>query len=161
MDQPQPATPHDAPATRWLAENAGILFCAIRRVVTDSLYAYDLGLELSALLGHRWDTFDSDRHATRMAWALLLVTELIAEATAQAVVPAGERRRHAHPQVVTLSTEDLERLSELANASLQLDEDAGDALTAMERGAPSPGALSELRPSDLVRRSTSDVRQDA
>jgi hypothetical protein len=93
MDQRQPATPHDAPAARWLAENAGILFSAIRRVVADSLCAYDLGLELSALLGHRWDMFDADRHKTRMAWALLLATELVAEASARALVPTGERRR--------------------------------------------------------------------
>ena len=46
MDQRQPATPHDVPATRWLAENAAILFSAIRRVVADSLCAYDIGLEL-------------------------------------------------------------------------------------------------------------------
>jgi len=161
MDLRQPPTPHDAPAARWLAENAGILFSAIRRVVADSLCAYDLGLELSALIGHRWDTFDTARHATRTAWALLLATELIADATARAVVPTGERRRGAEPQVVTLSTEDLQRLSELAHAALHLGERAGDALAAMERGAPSPGVLSGLRPSDLVRRSPSDVRQDA
>lgn len=161
MDQRQPATPHDAPAARWLAENAGILFTAIRRVVADSLCAYDLGLELSALVGHRWDTFATDQHATRMAWALLLAGELIAEATARAVVPTGERRRNAQPQVMTLSSEDLERLSALAHGSLHLGEDADDALAAMQRSAPSPGALSRLRPSDLVRRSLSDVRQDA
>jgi hypothetical protein len=90
MDQRQPATPHDAPAGRWLAENAGILFSAVRRVVADSLCA-----------------------------------------------------------------------SDLAPALLHLDEDAGDALAAMERGAPSPGALAGLRPSAHVRRSTSDVRQDS
>ena len=161
MDERQPSTPHDAPAARWLAENAGILFTAIRRVVADSLCAYDLGLELSALVGHRWDTFDAERHATRMAWALLLAAELVAEATARAVVPTGERRRGAEPQVVTLSGADLQRLSELAQASLELDKDAGDVLAAMERGAPSPEALSRLRPSDLVRRLPSDVRQDA
>ncbi len=160
MGQRPPSIPHDAPAAQWLAENAGILFLAIRRVVADSLCSYDLGLEVSALIGHRWDTFDSDRHATRMAWALLLATELITDATTRAAVPTGERRRVAAPQVVTLSIQDLERLSELAHAPLQLDEDAGDALAAMERGAPSPGALSGLRPSDLVRRSTSDVRLD-
>ncbi|MGH2968738.1 MAG: hypothetical protein ACRDK0_06700 [Solirubrobacteraceae bacterium] len=129
--------------------------------MTDSLCTYDLGLELSALIGHRWDTFDADRHATRMAWALVLATELVAEATVRSVVPTGEARRGAEPQVVTLSSEDLERLSELAHGSLHLDEDAGDALAAMERGAPSPGVLSRLRPSDLVRRCPSDVRQDA
>lgn len=89
---------------RWLADNAGVLFAAIRRVVADSLRAYDLGFELSARIAHRWDTFGADRHTTRMAWALVLA--------------------------------------------------------AMERSAPSPGELSRLRPSDLVRRSSSDVRQD-
>lgn len=159
MDERQPSTPHDAPAARWLAEHASILFAAIRRVVADSLCAYDLGLELSAIVGHRWDTFDAERHATRMAWALLLATDLVAEATAREVVPTSERRRGAEPQVVALSGADLTRLSELAHASLELDKDAGDALAAMERGAPSPGAPSGLRPSDLVRRSSSEVRQ--
>ena len=161
MAQSPPSTPDDAPGTRWLAENAGILFSAIRRVVADSLCAYDLGLELSARIGHRWDTFDPDRHATRMAWALLLAAELVADASARAAVPTGERRRGAEPQVVTLSTGDLHGLSDLAHAALQLDEAAADALAAMERGAPSPAALSRLRPSDLVRRSPSDVRQDS
>jgi len=161
VDQPKPSTPHDAPAARWLAKNAGILFSAIRRVVADSLCAYDLGLELSALIGHRWDTFDTDRQATRTAWALQLAAELVTEAAAGTVVPTGERWRGTEPQVATLSAEDLERLSELARAPLHLDEEAGDALAAMERGAPSPRALSGLRPSDLVRRCTFDVRQDA
>lgn len=160
MDQGQSATPHDAPAARWLAENAGTLFSAVRRVVADSLCAYDLGLELSALIGHRWDTFDSDRHATRMAWALRLAIDMVGEASARAAVPTLERRRGAHPQVVSLSVADLQRLSELAREPLQLDKAAADALAAMERGAPSPGALSELRPSDLVRRSSSDVGQE-
>lgn len=160
MAQSHSSTPGDAPATRWLAENAGVLFAAIRRVVADSLRAYDLGLELSARIGHRWETFDADRHATRMAWALLLAAELVDDATTRAAVPTGERRRGAEPQVVTLSPADLQRLSELARATLGLDEAAADALAAMERSAPSPGALSGLRPSDLVRRSPSEVRQE-
>ena len=159
MDQHQPSTPHDAPAARWLRENAGVLFSAIRRVVADSLCAYDLGLELSALIGHRWGTFDAARHATRTAWTLQLAAELFAEATGRGVVPTGERRRGSAPQVVPLSDKHLQRLSELARAPLHLDKDAGDALAAMQRGAPSPEVLSRLRPSDLVRRSSSDVRQ--
>ncbi len=161
MDPRQSATPHDAPAARWLGENAGIIFSAIRRAVTDSLCAYDLGLELSALIGHRWDTFDAERHATRICWALLLAAELLADATARTVVPSGERRRNAQPPVVTLSAAELQRLSDLAHASLLLDEDAGNALAALQRGAPSPAALSRLQPSDLVRRSPSAVREDA
>jgi len=157
--QSHPSTPDDAPAT-WLAENAGTLFAAIRRVVADSLCAYDLGLELSARIGHRWETFDAERHATRMAWALLLAAELIGEASARAAVPIGERRRGAEPRVVTLSPADLQRLSDLARAALELDEAAADALAAMERSAPSPAALSGLRPSELVHPSPSEVRQE-
>lgn len=145
---------------RWLADNAGVLFAAIRRVVADSLRAYDLGFELSARIAHRWDTFGADRHTTRMAWALVLAAELVDDASDRAAVPTGERRRGAEPRAVTLSTADLQRLSELARAALALDEAAAGALAAMERSAPSPGDLSRLRPSDLVRRSSSDVRQD-
>jgi len=157
VDQPPASTPHDPSAAPWLAENAGILFSAIRRVVADSMCAYDLGLELSALISHRWATFDADRHATRMAWALRLATELIGEAGARAAVPTVGRRG-AEPQVVTLSTADLHRLSRLARAPLRLDEAAAEALAAMERSAPSPAALSGLRLSGLVVRSSSDVR---
>jgi len=122
---------------------------------------YDLGLELSALIAHRWGTFDGDRQGTRMGWAFLLAAGLIAEATARSVVPTGERRRGGDPQAVILSSEDLERLSDLSRRLPRLDEDAGEVLAAMERGAPSPEKLSELRPSALVRRCGSDVRRDA
>jgi hypothetical protein len=156
VDQPRPSNPQNGPASEWLAEHAHVLFAAVRRVVADALCAYDLGLELSALIGHRWDTFDAERHVTRMAWALTLAAEI-----ARGAIPTGERRRGAGARVVTLSTADLQRLSDLARESLSLDDAAGDALAAMQRGAPSPGSLSRLRVSDLVRRSSSDVRQDA
>jgi hypothetical protein len=157
----QPSTPDDAPPTQWLAANADTLFAAIRRVIADSLCAYDLGLELSALIGHRWGSFDSERHRARLAWALILAGDLIADATARAAVPTAERRRAAQPRVVTLSASDLRRLSELGRSPLQLDGASADALAAMERGAPSPAALSGLRSSELVRRATSEVREDA
>jgi hypothetical protein len=161
VDQPRPSNPQNGPAAEWLAEHAHELFAAVRRVVADALCAYDLGLELSALIGHRWDTFDAQRHLTRMAWALRLAAEIVSEASARGAIPTGERRRGAGARVVTLSAADLQRLSDLARESLSLDDAAGDALAAMQRGAPSPGSLSRLRVSDLVRRSSSDVRQDA
>ncbi len=160
MEQHQPSISEGLTAARWLETNASILFAAVRRVVPDSLCAYDLALELSAMLGHRWPTFEPSRDGTRLAWALRLATELIADATARGLVPKSERHRGGAPAQTTLSAADLHRLSELAHASLHLDEDAGHALAAMERGAPSPGALARLVPSDLVRRSPSDVRQD-
>jgi hypothetical protein len=146
MGHDEPSTPHAAPAASWLQTHAGILFAAVRRVVGDSLCAYDLGLELSALIGHRWNSFDPGGDGTRMAWALR---------------PTGERcRGAAEPEVRTLSREDLHQLSELARTPLDLDDDAGDALAAMERSAPSPGMLSRLAPSGLVTRLASDVRED-
>lgn len=40
MDVRQAQPPHNAEATRWIAENADTLFAAIRRVVADSLCAF-------------------------------------------------------------------------------------------------------------------------
>ncbi len=161
MERDDPSTRQDPPASRWLQTHATILFAAVRRVVGDSLCAYDLGLELAALVGHRWERFDSARDGTRTAWALGLATELIDHAVDRGAVPTGERcRAKAAPETLTLSAQDLHSLSELARAPLPLDDDAGDALAAMERSAPSPAALSRLAPSSLVRRIPSEVRQD-
>ena len=152
----------DPPAARWLETHAGVLFAALRRVVGDSLCAYDLGLELSALVGHRWESYDDSRDGTRTAWALRLAAELVDGAASRGAVPAGERHRAAaEPEVLMLSGEDLHRLSDLARAPLALDDDAGDALAALERSAPSPSTLSRLAASSLVGRRSSDVRQDA
>ena len=161
MGQDDPSTPQDPPAARWLQTHATILFAAVRRVVPDSLCAYDLGLELSALVGHRWEGFDSGRDGTRMAWALRLATELVGRAVARGAVPTGERHRAtAEPELLMLSGADLHRLSALARAPLPLDDDACDALAAMERSAPAPTSLSGLSPSSLVARLTSEIRQD-
>ncbi|MBA3304358.1 MAG: hypothetical protein H0U25_00305 [Thermoleophilaceae bacterium] len=161
MGHDEPSTPHAAPAASWLQTHAGILFAAVRRVVGDSLCAYDLGLELSALIGHRWNSFDPGGDGTRMAWALRLAIQLVDRAAERGAVPTGERcRGAAEPEVRTLSREDLHQLSELARTPLDLDDDAGDALAAMERSAPSPGMLSRLAPSGLVTRLASDVRED-
>jgi hypothetical protein len=161
MEQGQASSPDGSPAAGWLKTHATVLFAAIRRVVPDSLCAYDLGLELSAHIGHRWDSFDAERDGNRTAWAIRLATDLIADATARGLVPAGERHRGGEPSVVELSAVHLDDLSRIARASLHLDEHAGDALAAMERSAPSPGALSRLRPSNLVLLSHSGIRQDA
>lgn len=162
MGQDDPSTPQDPPAARWLETHASILFAAVRRVIPDSLCAYDFGLELSALVGHQWECFDSARDGTRMAWALRLATELVDRAADRGAIPSVERHRGtAEPEVVMLSGEDLHRLSELAHAPLPLDDEAGDALTAMGRGAPSPGALSGLGSSSLVGRLPSEVRQES
>jgi len=161
MEQDDPSARQDPPAARWLRTHASTLLAAVRRVVPDSLCAYDLGAELSALLGHRWESFDSGRDGTRTAWALRLATELVARAADRGAVPTIERNRGTvEPEVLMLSREDLHRLSELARAPLDLGDDARDALAAMERSAPSPGALSRLTSSNLVDRRSSDVRHD-
>jgi hypothetical protein len=160
MDPVGPRTPQETPAACWLGEHAGTLFAAIRYVIADSLCAYDVGLELAARVGLHWDTFDSGRHVTRLAWALGLAGELIAEAAVRGAVPTGDRRRNAHPEVVTLSDADLHSLSESARSPLPLDETARDVLATLERTAPSPRALSTLRASGLVNRAPGDVRRE-
>ena len=159
MSQRRPPQ-EDASAARWLPANANTLFAAVRCVVPDSLCAYDLGFELSALIVRGWNEFDAQRKATRMGWAIRLADELIARAAARGVVPTLERHRGGEPLMMTLSGADLHDLSELANSPLDLDEDAGDALAAMRGRAPTPGALSSLSPSHLVRRASSDVQEE-
>lgn len=161
MDQRAPSTPDDSSAPRWLKTHASALFAAVRRVVPDSLCAYDLGYELSALIGHRWDAFDAHRDHTRMAWAMGLAGDLIARATARGVVPTLERQRHGEPLMRTLTSADLHRLSEMARAPLDLDAEAVEALASVERGAPPAASLSKLDPSHLVSLSSSDARRDA
>lgn len=159
MSQRRPSH-DDTSASRWLEAHANTLFAVVRCVVPDSLSAYDLGFELAALIGHAWDAFEADRNRTRMGWAIRLADELIARAVARGVVPTLERHRGGEPLMMTLSSADLHRLSDLARGSLDVEQDASAALAAMRRRAPSPGDLSSLSPSHLVRRASADVRQD-
>lgn len=159
MSQRRPSPDH-ASAAGWLRAHANILFAAVRRVVPDSLCAYDLGFELSALIVRGWDEFEAHPNETRMGWAIRLADELIARAAARGVVPTLERHRDGEPLMMTLSSADLHDLSELANSPLDLDEDAGAALAAMQRRAPTPEALWSLSLSHLVRRASSDVPKE-
>jgi hypothetical protein len=154
------AAPDDASAARWLRAHANTLFATVRCVVPDSLCAYDLGFELSALIARGWDELEAHPNETRMGWAIRLADELIARAAARGVVPTLERHRSGEPLMLTLSSADLHDLSELASAPWDLDEDAGAALAAMRRRVPTPAALSSLEPSHLVRRASSEVAKE-
>lgn len=158
MEQRVLSAPGDPSAWRWLETHASTLFAAVRQVVPDSVCTYDLGLELAAMIGHRWEAFDAGRDRTRMAWSIRLAGELIARAIARGVVPTTERRRTPAPLTLTVSNADLHRLSELARTTpLDLDADAVDALAALGRSAPPAHLLSSLDPSHLIRRASSDV----
>lgn len=142
--------------------HASTLFVVVRRAVPDSVCAYDLGLELSALIGHRWDAFDARRDGTRLAWSIGLAGELIARATARGVVLTVERQRGGEPLMMTLSDADLSDLSAMAHAplDLDLDPDAIGALSRLLARAPSAGVVSGLEPSHLVRVSSQQARRD-
>jgi len=154
MGQRMPSTPNYSSAPRWLKTCVSTLFAVVRRVVC----AYDLGLELSALIGHRWEAFDAAPGWHEDGRAIELAGKPIAKATAHGVVPTAERERSPEPLMMTSSNADLHRLCEMAHASLVLDADAVDALATLERSAPSTHLLSRLDPSHLVRRAVSDIR---